>query len=146
MKILVLNGPNMNLLGVREPEIYGKKTYAELVEMIGSHAKKLGIEAECVQTNHEGAMIDHIQSAYFDKLDGIVINPAGYTHTSVAIGDAIRAIPVPTVEVHISAVDEREDFRRVNFVRDACVKSYAGMGFDGYMAAIDYLYSIRREK
>ena len=145
MKILVINGPNMNLLGVREPEIYGKATYADLTDKIKAHAEKLGIEAECVQTNHEGAIIDHIQRAYFEKLDGIILNPAGYTHTSVAIADAIRAVPVPTVEVHISDINSREDFRRVNFVRDACVKSFVGMGLDGYIAAMDYLYNAKNE-
>ena len=138
MKILVINGPNLNMLGVREPEIYGKKTYQNLVDLIENHAIKSGVEVEVFQSNHEGDIVGKVQKAY-KVFDGMVVNPAAYTHTSVAILDALKAVGIPTVEVHISDVDNREEFRRVNFIRGACVKSISGKGFDGYIEAIDYL-------
>ena len=138
MKILVLNGPNLNLLGIREPEIYGKGTYKDLCDMINAHAISVGIEVEVYQSNHEGDLVDKIGAAY-GKADGIVINPAAYTHTSVALLDALKAVGIPSVEVHISDVSKREDFRQISFVRTACEKTVAGRGFDGYIEAIDYL-------
>ena len=139
MKLLVINGPNLNMLGIREPDIYGKSTYADLMAMIEAHAKKLGVQTECFQSNHEGAIVDKLQEAYFDGVDGIVINPAAYTHTSVAIADALKAIRIPTVEVHISKVDERVAFRRVSYVRDIVVSTISGKGFAGYLEAMDLL-------
>ena len=138
MKILVINGPNINMLGIREPDIYGKNTYADLCELINDYAKKLGVEVEIYQSNHEGALVDEIQAAY-GIFDGIVINPAAYTHTSVAILDAVKSVGIPTVEVHISAVEAREDFRQASFIRKACIKTITGLGFDGYLRAIDTL-------
>lgn len=135
MKILVLNGPNINMLGIREPEIYGKATYADLCEMISAEAEKLDCEVEFFQSNHEGALVDAIQAAY-GKFDGIVINPAAYTHTSVALLDAVKAVGIPTVEVHISDPDTREDFRHVSFIRAACVDTVKGLGFEGYLVAL----------
>ena len=139
MKILVLNGPNLNMLGIREPEIYGKTTYNDLVEMIKSHCDAKGIEVECTQSNHEGALVDMIQQAYFDKVDGIVINPGAYTHTSVALLDALKAVQIKTVEVHISKVDEREAFRQISYVSYFASERIIGKGLDGYLEAIDYL-------
>lgn len=139
MKILVINGPNINFLGIREPEIYGRGTYEELVEMIKKHAEKRGVTVEFFQSNHEGDLVDTIQNAYFTHQDGIVMNPAAYTHTSVAIADAVKAVGIPTVEVHISDVSKREDFRQVSFVRAAAKKTIMGQGFDGYLQAIDFL-------
>ena len=136
MKILVINGPNLNMLGVREPDIYGQKTYGDLCDLITDYANKKGIEVKLFQSNHEGDLVDEIQSAY-QKFDGIVINPAAYTHTSVAILDAVKAVGIPTVEVHISAVESREDFRQISFIRSACIKTITGLGFDGYLRAID---------
>lgn len=144
MKILVLNGPNINMLGIREPEIYGKETYDTLVEKVKSHAKKVGVEVEFFQSNHEGALIDEIQNAYFSHVDGIVFNPAGYTHTSVALADAIKGVAIPTVEVHISHVNEREKFRKISYVKAVAVDTVEGKGLDGYLDAIDFLIS--REK
>ena len=138
MKILVINGPNMNMLGVREPEIYGKATYTNLCELISGYAEKNGISVELFQSNHEGAIIDKIQEAY-RNFDGIIINPAGYTHTSVAIPDAVSAVGIPTVEVHISNPDSREDFRKVNYIRRVCVATVCGKGIDGYLEAMDIL-------
>ena len=138
MKILVINGPNLNMLGIREPDIYGKNTYADLCELITDYADKKGVEVKLFQSNHEGALVDEIQAAY-QNFDGIVINPAAYTHTSVAILDAVKSVGIPTVEVHISAVETREDFRQVSFVREACIKTITGLGFDGYLKAIDTL-------
>lgn len=138
MKILVINGPNLNMLGIREPDIYGKNTYADLCELITDYADKKGVEVKLFQSNHEGALVDEIQEAY-GNFDGIVINPAAYTHTSVAILDAVKSVGIPTVEVHISAVETREDFRQVSFVRKACIKTITGLGFDGYLRAIDTL-------
>lgn len=139
MKLLIINGPNLNLLGVREPDIYGRQSYAQLVEKIERHAAQLGVEVTVFQSNHEGAIVDCIQQAYFDGVDGIVINPAAYTHTSVAILDSLKAVSIPTVEVHISAVDQREDFRQVSFVRRAAIATISGKGFDGYLEAMDLL-------
>ncbi len=138
MKILVINGPNLNMLGIREPDIYGKNTYADLCELITDYAKKRGIEVKLFQSNHEGALVDEIQAAY-QKFDGIIINPAAYTHTSVAILDAVKSVGIPTVEVHISKVEDREDFRQVSFIRRACIETITGLGFDGYLRAVDTL-------
>lgn len=138
MKILVLNGPNLDFLGVREPDIYGKSNYKSLCKLIKEHAKKSGIKVKIVQTNYEGKLVELIHSAY-RHYDGIVINPAAYTHTSVAILDAVKAVNVPTVEVHISDVDSREAFRQVSFIRSACIESITGHGFNGYLEAIDIL-------
>ena len=138
MKILVINGPNLNMLGIREPDHYGRETYADLVAKIQAHCDKKGITVEQYQSNHEGDIVDKIQSAY-GNFDGIVINPAAYTHTSVAILDAVKSVSIPTVEVHISKVEEREDFRQISFVRLACIKTITGHGTDGYLEAIDFL-------
>ena len=138
MKILVINGPNMNLLGIREPEIYGKETYSELCDRINGFAEKNGVFVELFQSNHEGAIIDKIQEAY-GKFDGIVINPAAYTHTSIAIPDAIKAVGIPAVEVHISNPDCREEFRRINYIRDVCIATVSGKGIEGYIEAIGIL-------
>ena len=143
MKILVINGPNLNMLGIREPDIYGKNTYKDLCELIKDYAGQKNIEVKLFQSNHEGDLVDEIQSAY-QKFDGIVINPAAYTHTSVAILDAVKSVGIPTVEVHISAVEEREDFRQVSYVRLACVKTITGHGTDGYIEAIDYLVEAQK--
>ena len=138
MKILVINGPNLNMLGVREPDHYGRETYADLVQKIQRHCAARGVEAEVFQSNHEGALVDAIQGAY-GTADGIVINPAAYTHTSVALLDAVKAVSIPTVEVHISKVEEREDFRQISYIRQACVATITGHGTDGYLEAIDLL-------
>lgn len=138
MKILVINGPNLNMLGIREPDLYGRETYADLVEKIDRHCKNIGIEVEQFQSNHEGDLVDKIQSAY-KNADGIVINPGAYTHTSIAILDAVKSVGIPTVEVHISKVEEREEFRKISYVRLACVKTITGHGTDGYIEAIDFL-------
>ena len=139
MKLLILNGPNLNMLGIREPAVYGKGTYAELLELISAHAKEMGVEVTFVQTNHEGVLVDEIQNAYRQHIDGIVFNPAAYTHTSVAIADALKAVGIPTVEVHISKVEEREAFRRVSYVRDVAIATVTGKGFMGYLEAMDIL-------
>lgn len=138
MKILVINGPNINMLGIREKNIYGDKTYNDLISLIENHAREKDIKIECFQSNSEGDIVTKIQKAY-GNTDGIVINPAAYTHTSVAILDAVKAVQIPTVEVHISDPDTREDFRKISFVRAACVKTIKGLGFAGYLKAIDYL-------
>lgn len=140
MKIYLLNGPNINMLGIREPDIYGKESYASLLELVSGHAEKLGIELVCYQSNHEGDLVDKIQEAYFEKVDGIVINPGAYTHTSIALLDAVKSVALPTVEVHISKVDEREAFRQTSYIGMACVKTITGMGLNGYVEAINYLY------
>ena len=139
MKILVLNGPNLNMLGIREPDIYGASTYDDLVDLITSHCESKGIEVKCLQSNHEGDLVDYIQQAYFDKTDGIVINPGAYTHTSVALLDALKAVQIPAVEVHISKVNEREAFRQISYVSYYCSKTITGKGFDGYIEAVDFL-------
>lgn len=138
MKILVINGPNLNMLGIREPGIYGKQTFAELLALLNRWATEYEIELEQYQSNHEGNLVDKIQSAY-GRVDGIVINPAAYTHTSVAILDALKAVAIPAVEVHISNVDAREPFRQISYAGLACVKTIKGQGFDGYRQAIVYL-------
>ena len=139
MKILVLNGPNMNMLGIRQPEIYGKTTYEDLLAMIRAEAEKLNVSVSFFQSNHEGTLVDAIPQAYFDQVDGIIINPAAYTHTSVALLDAVKAVGIPTVEVHISDPDTREEFRHVSYIREACVKTIAGHGLPGYLEALQYL-------
>ena len=144
MKILVINGPNINMLGIREPQIYGNRTYSDLLEKIKAYCNSKNIEVECFQSNHEGAIIDKIQEAYFEKFDGIVINPAGYTHTSVAIADALKGVDIPFVEVHISKVDEREDFRKISFVRNYALATISGKGFEGYLDAINMLENLQK--
>ena len=139
MKIYVINGPNLNMLGIREPEHYGRTTFSQLECLIRAHAERLGIEVALFQSNHEGALVDFIQKAYFEQADGIVINPGAYTHTSIALLDALLSTKLPCVEVHISCVEEREDFRQISYVRLACVKTITGHGTDGYLEAIDYL-------
>ena len=138
MRILVINGPNLNMLGVREPEVYGRKTYADLVAFILSTASQLGIEVKVRQSNHEGAIVDSIQGAY-GRCDGIVINPAAYTHTSIAILDALKAVGLPAVEVHISDISQREAFRQCSYSALACVKTFMGLGLEGYREAILFL-------
>lgn len=138
MKILVINGPNLNMLGIREPDIYGRETYESLCRKIRDHAEKRGIEVTLYQSNHEGDLVDAIQQAY-GKADGIVINPGAYTHTSIAILDAVKAVGIRTVEVHISDVDAREDFRKVSYIRAACEKTISGHGTGGYLEAMDFL-------
>lgn len=138
MKILVINGPNINMLGIREPEHYGKETYADLVAKIQKHCASKNVDVKIFQSNHEGDLVDEIQKAY-GNADGIVINPGAYTHTSIAILDAVKSVNIPTVEVHISKVEEREDFRQISYIRLACVKTITGHGTDGYLEAVDYL-------
>ena len=138
MNILVINGPNLNMLGIREPDLYGKSDYAALVKLVEDTCAQEGIGVEIFQSKHEGAIVDKIQEAY-GKKDGIVINPAAYTHTSVAILDALKAVSLPAVEIHISDVSQREDFRQISYVRLACVKTITGHGTDGYLEAIDFL-------
>ena len=139
MKIYVLNGPNLNMLGTREPEHYGKENYNTLCSMLCEHAEKLGIEIEIYQSNHEGDLVDKIQEAYFAGADGIVINPAAYTHTSIAILDAVKATKLPAVEVHISDVEKREAYRQISYVREAAVRTICGHGLAGYVEALDFL-------
>ena len=139
MHILVINGPNMNMLGIRQPEIYGRATYADLQNMIREEADRLGVQVSFFQSNHEGALVDAIQQAYFDKVDGIIINPAAYTHTSVALLDAVKAVGIPTVEVHVSDPDSREEFRHVSYIRAACVATIRGHGLPGYLEALRLL-------
>ena len=138
MKLLVINGPNLNLLGIREPDIYGAETYAELCRRVREHAEARGVDVELYQSNHEGDLIDRIQLAY-GNTDGIVINPGGYTHTSVALLDAVKAVGIPTVEVHVSDVSSREEFRQVSYIRLACIATITGHGLDGYLEAMDLL-------
>ncbi len=138
MKILVINGPNLNMLGIREPEMYGRETYEDLLEKIRRHAEETGTEVSFYQSNHEGDLVDAIQGAYGVQ-DGIVLNPGAYTHTSVALLDALKAVGIRTVEVHITDVDEREEFRRISYVRAACEKTISGHGTDGYLEAMDFL-------
>ncbi len=138
MKIRVINGPNINMLGIREPDIYGRTTYDDLVNMITNHAGEMGVEVDVLQSNHEGDLVDYIQDC-FGKIDGVVINPGAYTHTSIAILDAAKAVGVPIVEVHISDVAKREDFRQVSYIRKACVNTITGHGVQGYLEAMDYL-------
>ena len=139
MKLLVINGPNLNMLGIREPEHYGKGTYADLCNQIREYCQSRGIGVDFYQSNHEGALVDRIQAAYYDGTDGIVINPGAYTHTSIALLDAVKAVGIPTVEVHISKVEEREAFRQISYIRAACVATVTGKGFAGYLEAVDIL-------
>ena len=139
MKILVLNGPNLNMLGIREPSVYGTTNYATLVKMIEDYGKKESLEVEVFQSNHEGALVDKIQQAWFDKVDGIVFNPGAYTHTSIALLDALKAVQIPCVEVHISDVSKREQFRQVSYIREACFATISGHGLDGYIEAMAIL-------
>ena len=139
MKFLVLNGPNINFLGIREPGIYGKSTYKDLMQTVTDYALKRGVEVTFCQSNCEGALVDAIQKAYYDKIDGIIFNPAAYTHTSIAILDAVKAVSIPTVEVHLTDVDAREEYRKISYVREAAIKTISGHGFDGYTMAIDCL-------
>ena len=138
MKVMVLNGPNLNLLGIREPTIYGNQSYAALEEMIRKRAAELGVEVDIRQTNHEGVLVDWIQET-LHGYDGIVINPAAYTHTSIAILDALKAVQVPAVEVHISEIHKRDTFRHISYAGIACEKTVTGLGFDGYLRALEYL-------
>lgn len=139
MKILVINGPNLNFVGIREPEIYGSKTYADLVSSIEEWANALGQSVEVFQSNHEGEIVTKIQQAYFDKVDGIVINAAAYTHTSVAILDALKAVQIPTVEVHLSDINARDEFRKHSYISLYAEKMICGKGFDGYKEALEHL-------
>ena len=138
MKLLIINGPNLNLLGLREPDIYGRQTYADLLQYLQKSARELDLEIECFQSNHEGAIVDRIQEAY-GVFDGIVINPAAYTHTSVAILDALKAVSLPAVEVHLSDVGKREPFRQISYAGMACEAHFIGLGFGGYRKAMEYL-------
>ena len=139
MKIYVLNGPNLNMLGIREPDLYGNDSYPALIQRITEYCAEKGIETVCRQSNHEGDLVDWIQEAYLNGADGIVINPGAYTHTSIAILDAAKAVRLPIVEVHISKVEEREDFRQISYIRQACAKTITGHGTRGYLEAIDFL-------
>ena len=138
MKILVINGPNLNMLGIREPGIYGSENYNSLLEKISAYAEKIGVFVDFFQSNHEGDLVDKIQEAY-GVFDGIVINPGAYTHTSIALLDAVKSVCIPTVEVHLSDVDNRDEFRKHSFVKAACEKTITGKGFDGYVEAMEYL-------
>lgn len=138
MRILVINGPNLNMLGIREPDHYGRETYEDLVNKIKVYCREKDIDCDFYQSNHEGCLVDKIQEAY-GEFDGIVINPGAYTHTSIAILDAVKAVGIPTVEVHISKVGEREEFRQISYIRLACVKTITGLGTDGYLRAVDFL-------
>ncbi len=140
MKLYILNGPNLNMLGIREPNLYGRMTYEQLVKDLDAYCKERGIEAVLRQSNHEGDLVDWIQEAYFEGADGIVINPGAYTHTSVALLDAVKSTRLPTVEVHISKVEEREAFRQVSYIREACVATITGHGTKGYAEAVDLLF------
>ena len=138
MNILVINGPNLNMLGIREPDIYGRETYGTLIKKIEDYAKSKDVAVKCYQSNHEGDLVDNIQFAY-GVFDGIVINPGAYTHTSIALLDALKSVGIPTVEVHISDLSSREDFRQISYIRQACFKTITGKGTDGYLEAIDAL-------
>ena len=142
MKILVLNGPNINMLGIREPGVYGSQSYRELLRLLDEWAQELGVEMVHYQSNHEGCLVDRIQEAY-GVFDGIVINPAAYTHTSIAILDALKAVAIPAVEVHISDVSKREDFRQISYAGRACVKTIMGQGLDGYRQAMAFLVEMQ---
>lgn len=144
MKLLVVNGPNINMLGIREPEVYGKGTYIDLCNLVDNYCREKDIEVEFFQSNHEGDIVDTIQNAY-DNFDGIIINPAAYTHTSIAILDALKAVGLPAVEVHISDVSKREDFRQISFIRNYCKKSIMGFGFKGYLMAVDYFIELLKK-
>ena len=139
MKISVINRANINLLGIREPDVYGRESYDTLVRLLSERAEKLGVEIGFFQSNHEGAIVDEIQRAFFDGVDALILNPAAYTHTSIAIADALKAVKLPTVEVHISDVSKREAYRQVSYVRELCVKTITGEGLQGYVSALDFL-------
>lgn len=139
IKLVIINGPNLNMLGIREPDTYGSETYECLVNKIRAYCEKRNIRAEFYQSNHEGDLVDRIQQAFYEKADGIVINPGAYTHTSIALLDAVRSVMLPTAEVHISDVNSREDFRRISYIRQACCFTVTGHGTDGYLEAIEYL-------
>lgn len=145
MRILVINGPNINLLGLREPEIYGSKTYSDLLDFIRAAAAEAGVDVELFQSNSEGAIVDIIQWMY-NKIDGIIINPAAYTHTSIAIPDALKAVAIPAVEVHLSDIQNREEYRRHSYISEACLKTIAGKGFEGYKEAIEFLKENNKSK
>lgn len=145
-KIYIINGPNLNMLGIREPDIYGREDYAALTGMIESYAKEKGFDAVIYQSNHEGALVDKIQEAYFEGASGIVINPGAYTHTSIALLDAVKAVGIKTVEVHISKLEEREDFRQVSYIRRAAAKTVSGHGIRGYLMAIDFILEDASQK
>ena len=146
MNIYVLNGPNLNLLGIREPSIYGNETYDALIRRIEEHAKAKGVTVKCMQSNHEGCLVDMIHEGFFAKIDGIVFNPGAYTHTSVALLDALKATSIPCVEVHISDVSTREDFRQISYIRSACLATISGHGQAGYLEAIDLLIAHAKER
>lgn len=139
MKLLILNGANINMLGIREPDIYGRQSFQNLIDSVQAHADEKGVQVEFYQSNHEGDLVDAIQKAYFNGTDGIVFNPGAYTHTSLAIADAVKAVGIPTVEVHISAVEKREAFRQVSYIRSVCVHTITGQGIAGYNQAVDFL-------
>lgn len=139
MKLYIINGPNLNMLGIREPDKYGRQSYDYLITLIRDKCEKVGVTPVFFQSNHEGALVDKIQEAYFEGADGIVINPGAYTHTSIALLDAVSATSLPCVEVHISRVEDREDFRQISYIRRACVATITGKGLDGYLEAIDIL-------
>lgn len=144
MKVYIINGPNLNMLGIREPDKYGSVSYSALLEMLKVHCAKQGIEPVFYQSNHEGYLVDRIQEAYFEGADGIVINPGAYTHTSIALLDAVKSVSIPTVEVHISDLSKREDFRQVSYIREACLKTITGHGLNGYIEAIDFLIETKK--
>ena len=144
MRIYIINGPNLNMLGIREPDKYGSVSYENLLTMLKEHCESKDIEPIFYQSNHEGDLVDKIQEAYFEGADGIVINPGAYTHTSIALLDAVKSVCLPTVEVHISKVEEREDFRQVSYIRAACVKTITGHGINGYIEAIDFLIESKK--
>ena len=146
MKLYIINGPNLNMLGIREPEQYGKVGYEELVLAIERYCDEKGIEYDIFQSNHEGALVDKIQEAYFSGADGIVINPGAYTHTSIALLDAVRSTMLPTVEIHISDVSKREGFRQISYIREACIDTVMGLGVNGYIVALDKLVGYLSEK
>ena len=145
MKIYVLNGPNLNMLGIREPDKYGSESYDRLISMIESHCEENNVDVVCYQSNHEGDLVDKIQEAYFEGANGIIINPGAYTHTSIALLDAVKAVSLPTVEVHISDITRREDFRQISYIRAACVKTITGHGLQGYIEAIDFLIEAKND-
>ena len=146
MKILVINGPNLNMLGIREPDKYGSESYHDLVEKIEKHCRQAEIEVDFYQSNHEGDMVDRIQQAYYEDFDAMVLNPGAYTHTSIALLDALKAVGIPAAEVHISKVEEREAFRQISYVREACCFTVTGHGTDGYLEAIDFLEEKIKDK
>ena len=139
MKIYIINGPNLNMLGVREPDHYGKTSYCALIDGLNEYCSENKVDAVFYQSNHEGDLVDKIQEAYYEKADGILINPGAYTHTSIALLDAVKSVGLPTVEVHISKIEEREDFRQISYIRQACVKTISGKGTDGYYEAVEFL-------